>query len=191
MVIDKAFFSNFNYPRDGMILIYLIVNADDDGDVKTNYKRISIGTGYSVKEVRTSIDRLEWFGKVKGRQRAGNMLVITICNIDSYNGKKQSKNRERADKGQTKYDLATRQKMFYDSLIPFVGIYGKDMVRAFYNKWSEPTLSGTKMKYELEKTWETKRRLVTWKNNEYKYAHKHSTVLNSSDMDYNKNSDWE
>ena len=32
----------------------------------------------------------------------------------------------------------------------------------FINYWTEPNRSNTKMKFELEKTWETKRRLARW-----------------------------
>lgn len=40
------------------------------------------------------------------------------------------------------------------------------MIRAFFDYWSELNKSGTKMRYELEKTWELPKRLVTWANRE-------------------------
>lgn len=55
-----------------------------------------------------------------------------------------------------------RMKVFYDSLIPYVQRYGKEMVRQFYNFWSEPNKSKSKMRWETEKTWELERRLATW-----------------------------
>jgi hypothetical protein len=55
-----------------------------------------------------------------------------------------------------------RRKRFYSSLTSFVGTYKREMVRAFYNHWSELNKSGTKMRWELEKTWELPRRLATW-----------------------------
>jgi HD-GYP domain-containing protein (c-di-GMP phosphodiesterase class II) len=59
-------------------------------------------------------------------------------------------------------NLEKRSKSFYDSLIPFVSVYGKETVRAFYNYWTEPNRSKTKMRFELEKTWDVERRLNTW-----------------------------
>jgi hypothetical protein len=47
--------------------------------------------------------------------------------------------------------FSDRQKSFHDSLIPFTDLYGKDMIRAFYDYWSEPNQAKTKMKYELAK----------------------------------------
>lgn len=58
--------------------------------------------------------------------------------------------------------IEDRQKAFYDTLRPFVNKYPKEMLRAFYDWWSEPNRSKTKMRVELEKTWDLSRRLATW-----------------------------
>lgn len=58
--------------------------------------------------------------------------------------------------------LEGRKKEFYDSLVPYVEKYGKQMIRDFFNYWSEANKSRTKMRFELQKTWETSRRLATW-----------------------------
>lgn len=60
----------------------------------------------------------------------------------------------------------SRKDSFYLSLVPYVGKYPKEMIRAFFDYWSELNKSGTKMRYELEKTWELPKRLVTWANRE-------------------------
>lgn len=57
------------------------------------------------------------------------------------------------------------QKEFYDSLRPFVQIYPPQMLREFFNYWSEPNKSKTKMRFEQEKTWDLNRRLARWANN--------------------------
>lgn len=62
----------------------------------------------------------------------------------------------------TKKTIEERSKNFYQSLVPFVSIYSKEMVRAFFDYWTEPNRSKTKMKFELERTWDVKRRLNTW-----------------------------
>ncbi len=62
-----------------------------------------------------------------------------------------------------------RQKSFYDSLVPFTSTYGKEMLRAFYNYWSEPNKTKTKFKQEGETTWDTARRLERWQKNEAKF----------------------
>lgn len=55
-----------------------------------------------------------------------------------------------------------RKQKFYDSLVPYVGIYGKAMIRNFFDYWSEENRSHTKMRFELEKTWNLSMRLRYW-----------------------------
>lgn len=59
-----------------------------------------------------------------------------------------------------------RKKEFYDSLVPFVRVYGKEMTRKFFDYWSEMNKSGTKMRFELQKTWELGLRLSKWNDKE-------------------------
>ncbi len=44
----------------------------------------------------------------------------------------------------------------------------------FFNYWSEHNRSNTKMKWELEKTWEIKKRLFRFHNNQY---HKYGATI--------------
>lgn len=58
--------------------------------------------------------------------------------------------------------LEIRKIHFYESLKHFVEIYPKEMIRDFYDYWSEANKTKTKMKYELQKTFEISLRLKTW-----------------------------
>ena len=71
-----------------------------------------------------------------------------------------------AKKDAAKAATLSRKEAFYQSLIPFVGLYPKEMIRAFFDYWSEQNKSGTKMRFELEKTWELSKRLATWASRE-------------------------
>ena len=73
-------------------------------------------------------------------------------------------------------NIEERKLKFADTLKPFVSIYGKDLIRDFYNYWTEPNASNTKYKKELQKTWDTKRRLENWvKNDKTFYKPKQET----------------
>lgn len=65
-------------------------------------------------------------------------------------------------------DLTARSKLFQESLRPFLEVYGRDLLNDFYAYWTEPNKSKTKMRYELEKTWDVARRLNTWSRNNFK-----------------------
>lgn len=68
--------------------------------------------------------------------------------------------------------IKKKQKQFADALVPFIPEFSKETIRAFYDYWSEPNRSLTKMKWELERTWDIKRRLTKWKENEGKFSNK-------------------
>lgn len=59
------------------------------------------------------------------------------------------------------------KKDFYQSLTPFVKEFGKEVLRDFYEYWSEPNKSKTKIKFQLEKTWDTRLRLLRWVSNDF------------------------
>lgn len=71
-----------------------------------------------------------------------------------------------AKKDAAKAATLSRKESFYQSLVPYVSQYPKEMIRAFFDYWSELNKSETKMRYELEKTWELPRRLATWASRE-------------------------
>lgn len=91
---------------------------------------------------------------------------------------RDNKNKEKTPKGVKKEkevaasaatpedELEKRAEVLYNTLKPYVSMYGKDMIRQFYDYWTEPNKSRTKMRYELERTWDTKRRLNTWASRE-------------------------
>jgi len=68
---------------------------------------------------------------------------------------------------QPKKTIEERMTDFELELQLYKGQYPPKMLEAFYDYWSEPNISKTKMKKELNKTWDTKRRLKTWSNNDY------------------------
>lgn len=61
--------------------------------------------------------------------------------------------------------LARKQK-FGESLIPYTQQYGKEMIRAFFDYWSELNKLGTKMRVDKQDTWEVAKRLATWSKKE-------------------------
>lgn len=80
----------------------------------------------------------------------------------SYEYKKKPPEGGKKDAAEAATPLEGRKKIFYSSLIPYVDRYGKDMVRDFFNYWTEPNKTNTKMRFEMERTWEVSRRLSKW-----------------------------
>lgn len=90
------------------------------------------------------------------------------------NSKKES-TKKKVDAATAAARLDGRKEDFYKSLIPYVTQYGKEMVRAFFDYWSEPNKSRTKMRFELERTWDISRRLSTWASRDNQFNGKNGT----------------
>lgn len=65
-----------------------------------------------------------------------------------------------------KTSLETRTLAFKEKLIPFKNKYSIDLLKNFFQYWTEPNHSNTKMLFELQKTFDVERRLVTWAKRE-------------------------
>lgn len=82
-----------------------------------------------------------------------------------------NENKDNTPNGVSKKDAAKaatlkRKDEFGKTLVPYMEKYGKEMIRAFFDYWGELNKSETKMRYEMQKTWEVNLRLATWAKNE-------------------------
>ena len=78
---------------------------------------------------------------------------------------KQDKKIVSRDSIAPKKTIEERENDFMNSIAPYVSEYGKEMCRKFYEHWTEKNQGGTKMKFEMQKTWEVGKRLKTWFDN--------------------------
>lgn len=114
----------------------------------------------SVEQVPTSVQQ----NPTKERKVKENK-------VNENKEKKEIKETISKDIAQKKVDAKastlTRRDEFYKSLIPFLSTYGKDMIRDFFDYWSEQNKSGTQMRFEKQPTWEVAKRLATWNKKRY------------------------
>ena len=105
-----------------------------------------------------------------------------------------SKDIEKKEAKASLQPIEKRETVFYENLACYVGKYPKEMIRAFFDYWTEKNKSGTKMRFELEKTWELGRRLSTWASrdkNFTKNAMDVGCVLNSNNTSkYDNEEKW-
>lgn len=63
------------------------------------------------------------------------------------------------------HSLEERKEWLRNSIKPLVDNYGSEMCNDFFETWTETNDKGL-MRFELEDTWETSKRLSKWKKNE-------------------------
>ena len=68
----------------------------------------------------------------------------------------------------TKRTLEERKHAFGVALIPYMDKgYPKEMIRAFFDHWTQVNEGGTKMHFEKQQTFQIPNRLAAWKRNNY------------------------
>ena len=70
--------------------------------------------------------------------------------------------------------LEERRQRFLATLTPYHERYGQEMVTQFGDYWTEPNRSMTKMRFELQRTWNTPLRLATWARNDKIFTQNHN-----------------
>ena len=202
--LNEKFLEDFT-PREQVVMIRLLVGADEDGKTRMSYRTFAKSCGMTLQVCRTTLSNLIKKREIETETNTalntlGNTAstFVIICNYDNYRVGKRKLTHESTQQvtqnviGVLQDKCKKREKDFESSLIPFVstrgGAYQPTMIRAFFNYWTERNKSGTKMRFELEKTWETAKRLQTWASREK--VQKSTTTLKSSEMNYDKDNDW-
>lgn len=127
-----------------------------------NKQLLNFSEKYQIKKEKNAKKISEWREKqpdtknVTGYEPVRNSPKVKESKVKVY--KEESK----------KEMLSKIQEEFYDHLKSFIGDFSKETLREFYDYWSEPNKSGTKIKWQLERTWDTKKRLERWTNNNFK-----------------------
>jgi hypothetical protein len=173
-------------------------------DCKRGQTVKSLGTwskkfNWTISKVRRFLillqkDSMICFENVKKTTR------ITICNYEIYQGErndneKQVKSKRKASETQVKTNkneknvnnekkLEERQLIFKKEVESFIDKYDIKLLTNFYAYWSEPNKSKTKMRCEMQQTWETKRRLVTWNNKNFNTQKNTKQYKNSDTKTY-------
>lgn len=69
-----------------------------------------------------------------------------------------------------------RKLAFKEKLKPFRENYSIEMLKSFFEYWTEINENGKKMRFEKQTTFEIQKRLVTWKNNENNFKKNHNNA---------------
>jgi len=162
------------------------------GQLVTSLSKLSQECNLSIQVVRTCLYKLKKTGEAT-YNTTNHFTVITLCNYDNYQSENEQSNtqpnisltnkqqtinkqstttkeykniRTKEEKEITKENLEERRFEFKKTLQPYSEEFTQTTVDAFFNYCSEA--SGKKMRWEMEKVFEIKRRLSTWKSREKK-----------------------
>lgn len=176
------------------------------GQFKTSLNQLSDTTNLSKKTIRTCLSKLKDWNLIQIESN-NRYSIIIICNYDDYFSKAESQAEKKVESKEekvkseeakeekpkkTKEEIIAatekRKDKFYKELVPYVETYGRVMIRAFFDYWSETNKSGSQMKFEQQRTWNLNLRLQRWGRQQTGYQGKTSSTAlhNSENKDYNE-----
>ncbi len=145
--------------------------------LKTPKKPLNVNVNVNVKE------NVNVNGKVNGKEKDIDVFTpkgVTPSNdffsqTETEQSAEQKKQDTQVAGGGADAEPKTKPFSRWDrndlaqAIAPYVAKYGKVTCNEFFRYWSEPTASG-KMRVNVEKAFDTSRRLATWQKNNNKFS---------------------
>ena len=94
------------------------------------------------------------------RQMSANVGKIAY---NKNNNKNENKKIDNASHAAT---IEQRKQSFYETLLPYREQYDASLLESFFSYWTETNRSNTKLRFELERTFEVGKRLARWASND-------------------------
>lgn len=164
--------------------------------------------GVSVKSVVRFFDMLEKDEMIK-RETVGkgqhSTTMLTVCNYDTYQNKKQEKETQEPHNGNATETQGQRnggtnnkdnnsnnenkdyRELRFREQVAQHTQYNSQMLEAFSDYWTESKPNGKKMKFEMQKTFDIERRLKTWNRNDFGTKEKETNTVTGSIRDLGLN----
>jgi hypothetical protein len=123
--------------------------------------RIPIGTVHNALKYLKSESQIE----IKSTPKYTEIQVVNWEQYQSFESIVENRMKTNRKQNETnKHDIHDKQLL--EQCQEFISVYGQDMINNFLRYWEEKNSKGVE-KWKLQKTWETKRRLETWKKNDF------------------------
>lgn len=113
------------------------------------------------KKLQEVIDKRDNFCNSRRQNKLGKVHVKNTCETLVSHMANANAN-VNANVNANEDNLQKRSERFQSEILKYTPTYQRSMLEAFFQYWSEPNRSKTKMRFEMEKTWDIARRLRTW-----------------------------
>lgn len=139
-------------------------------------------TGLSIQKIRTAISKLKSTNEITIKTSSKG-TVIQIVNYTKYQivtneltNQQQTSNKpattNKNDKN-VKNDIKQRKAEFKKLLAKYKDVYVLEMIKDFYEYWTEHSPNDKKLRFEKQTSFDVNRRLKTWlKNSKQTYTSK-------------------
>lgn len=154
----------------------LVAFFEKSGKVKYSKKTNEIAIKNFIKHNPQGSPKVKAFVEKELKGVKDRLLIGYVYAIDTL-----SQQEEEQEEEQTKEEtpqlvaakaatLDDRYSEFMQKLTPYVEKYGKEMLREFFDYWTEKNDGGRKFRFEMQKVFDIEKRLRTWSKNQNKFG---------------------
>ena len=208
MNIPKELYKKFSSHRVAQFFFYLLFISDNDGNIKTTLRQMAEDNELSTKRVSKVLEELKTLGACETeRKQKGNKggSVISICNYGFYEktlGACETERKQKGNKEKAKKKVAKKNSFDYSFVEPDLQkqfeewIKYKQIENQMYKRQCDLELCYKKLKEysggNAEKATLIIEQSMTnnWSGLFELKTSTPSTTLKSSEMNYDKDSDW-
>ena len=182
------------------------------GDMITSQKKLCKQFRWGNTKLRNFLKVLQKDGMI-ALESTTQATYISICNYESYqdsqiSNKTQTKPKQHTHNTRTKTNnnvnkdnnvnnvnkikVHTKRITYILNNKKYLEKYGKPLLQAFVDYWTEQSVNGIKMRYQKEKAFDIDRRLQTWAKNDYDgyyKKHKEDRINKEQDEYYRRNAE--
>ena len=152
------------------------------GQLVTGLEVLSSQTGLSIQKIRTAISKLKSTNEITIKTSSKG-TVIQIVNYTKYQivtneltNQQQTSNKPATTNKNVKNvknDIKERKAEFKKLLAKYKDVYVLEMIKDFYEYWTEHSPNDKKLRFEKQTSFDVNRRLKTWlKNSKQTYTSK-------------------
>lgn len=136
-----------------------------DEDIWCKFKNED-GVFFNERMKEESEKRAKYAESRRDNRKKKEVKEEDIKNISSTYVPHMENENENESKDVIKDNLLKREDIFKKEILTYINTYPKEMLKNFFDYWSEPNKSKSKMRFEMQNTWDLKRRLATWAKND-------------------------
>ena len=208
MTIPKELYCRFSSHRVAQFFLYLLFTSDDDGNVKTTLRQMAKDNEFSTWRVSSMLKELKTLGacQTETKQKPNNdKSTLSICNYEFYNktlGACQTETKQKPNENQTKKKAIKKNSFDYSFVEPDLQkpfeewLKYKRSKNQMYKRQCDLELCYKKLKKYSDGNAEKATLIIeqsmtnNWSGLFELKTSTPSTALKSSEMNYDKDSDW-
>ena len=111
-------------------------------------------------------NEIRWGSQTSAKSANADNCRQMSANVGKIGLNKNKNKNEKVDNAAHAATIEQRKQAFYELLLPYREQYDASLLERFFSYWTEANKSNTKLRFELERTFEVGKRLARWASND-------------------------